>query len=303
MGTTWICMWFAADTPIGIHRSHTRMSCPPSLHIFRIAFTWAWRATCSSGGHAAKHGACFTGRTSTWVGLTGPRAVARYTSVVAVTIMCFSTVGLTRQNQQSAWGSMAIFTSRLLFPVSRSGLFRGRLRQIDILRPPHSSSSLSSQAACASSGVEKVTQPKPLHGRPSVPSSRASRMRRIVPTCFRAFSRRPSSMLGGSLARKTWSGMTAPSSGPSCAAPSTSSFAAAAPFAPSAAAAGAGGLTRKGLSVVFSGRCIRAICGMDAAGLSARPWTQVRCFPLLPTFPSAMHRQTCPRRSVWKGGR
>ena len=33
-------MWFAADIPIGIHRSQTMTSWPPALHISRIACTW-----------------------------------------------------------------------------------------------------------------------------------------------------------------------------------------------------------------------------------------------------------------------
>mmetsp|Transcript_55925 Transcript_55925/g.179502 ORF Transcript_55925/g.179502 Transcript_55925/m.179502 type:complete len:219 (+) Transcript_55925:646-1302(+) len=217
--------------------------------------------------------------------------------------MCFSTLGFTKQNQQSACGSITICTSRFFLPPSACR--RGRLGSTVSFRPAHSSSSDSSQAACASSGEEKVTQPKPLQGRPSSASSRARRTFRTSPTCRSAFAMLRSSMFGGSRPRKTSSGTTWASSSCSSApaeAPSISwaqRFREGAPFWPSASSA----LTTKGQGVVFSGRCIRAASAICAAGLSERPWSQVLPLPLLPTFPSATQRQTWPRPGVWKGAR
>mmetsp|Transcript_8201 Transcript_8201/g.23473 ORF Transcript_8201/g.23473 Transcript_8201/m.23473 type:complete len:280 (+) Transcript_8201:454-1293(+) len=278
---------------MGIHRSHTMHSWPACRNICLMAETCNWIADCSSGGHAAKHGACFTGSTITWAGTMGPRAVAMYTSVVAVTIMCFSTCGLTRQNQQSLWGSMTICTSRFLPgpPVERS---RGFARHMLIFLPAHSSISLRSQAAWASSGEEKVTQPKPLQGLPSALSSRARCMRSILPMCLSAASIRFSSMLGGRRLRNTWSGTTWPPSSPKAWRASSSG---------ASRFTGVARASANGLGVVFAGRCLRAASGIAAAGLRAKPWIHNRPLPLLPTLPMPMQRQTCPRRCVWKGGR
>mmetsp|Transcript_37739 Transcript_37739/g.87307 ORF Transcript_37739/g.87307 Transcript_37739/m.87307 type:complete len:205 (+) Transcript_37739:525-1139(+) len=169
--------------------------------------------------------------------------------------------------------------------------------EIVILRPPHSSNSLRRQAASASSGVENVTKPKPLHALPS-PASRTRWMRSILPTCLRAASMRFSSMFGGSLPRKQVSG--------SGAGPSSSSMASASRFTPRPSPSGSSlgaTTTANGLGVVLAGRCFRAVSGIVEAGLSDRPWKAVRAFPLDATFPRAMHRQTCPAFNVWKGGR
>mmetsp|Transcript_44271 Transcript_44271/g.102256 ORF Transcript_44271/g.102256 Transcript_44271/m.102256 type:complete len:1299 (-) Transcript_44271:470-4366(-) len=60
--------------------------------------------------------------------------------------------------------------------------------------------------------------------------------------------------------------------------------------------------TPKGQGVVFSGFCIREASDIIVAGARLRACNQVRPFPLLPTFPNPMHRQTWPLLKVWKGG-
>mmetsp|Transcript_74515 Transcript_74515/g.197798 ORF Transcript_74515/g.197798 Transcript_74515/m.197798 type:complete len:210 (+) Transcript_74515:699-1328(+) len=208
--------------------------------------------------------------------------------------MCFSTLGFMRQNQQSACGSITICTSRLL---PERPPCRWRARQIDIFLPPTSSMPSSPHAASASSGDENVTQPKPLQGRPSSCSSRARRIFSILPHFFRTLRSESSSMFCGRRAKKTWSGMTCPSSlSPSiwsaprfrdaCESPASSSF-----------------MIGKGQGDVFSGLCLRTASGIDGAGHSDRAWTHCLALPLLPTFPSATQRQTWPRVNVWKGGR
>mmetsp|Transcript_55969 Transcript_55969/g.164322 ORF Transcript_55969/g.164322 Transcript_55969/m.164322 type:complete len:211 (-) Transcript_55969:719-1351(-) len=209
--------------------------------------------------------------------------------------MCFSTCGFTRQNQQSAWGSMTMVISRFFFGAPSFRL----LMVMVIFRPPTSNSSLISQAACASSGVEKVTHPKPLHGLPSAPSSRARCTRSILPMCFSAASMRRSSMFGGSLPRKTWSGTTSSAPSP----PALPSMSSDERFRFGAWALANMLAMRKGFGVVFGGRCFSAVSGITAAGLRDRPWTHVRPLPLLPTLPSPMHRDTCPAFRVWNGGR
>mmetsp|Transcript_87317 Transcript_87317/g.138538 ORF Transcript_87317/g.138538 Transcript_87317/m.138538 type:complete len:201 (+) Transcript_87317:759-1361(+) len=196
--------------------------------------------------------------------------------------MCFSTLGFTRQNQQSAWGSTTIWIS-LFFFLGPPSLFFGRLMEMVIILPPQSSIPSRSQAASASSGVEKVTQPKPLQGLPS-PASLAKCTRSIFPTCFSAAWIRFSSMFAGKRPRKTVSGSMGSSSG--------SSIAEASRFVLSRSL-GAVTVT-KGFGVVLAGRCFSTVSGMVAAGLSERPWNAERALPLEATLPRAMHRQTWP---------